>query len=183
MLILSRPIWSIGSHGRLPNVCLLSSCLENNIMEVHSDFEELLELFNKNEVEYLVVGAFALAHHGVPRYTGDMDLLVRPHSENSAKIMAALEAFGFGSLELSEADFCVLGRVIQLGVAPVRIDLVTSITGVTWEEAIVNGEEGRLGETPVLFLGRDAFIANKRAVGRHKDLADIEALGGETKST
>ena len=148
-------------------------------MEVQQDFKELLESFNAHQVEYLIVGGYALAFHGAPRFTGDMDLLVRPAPENARRILAALGAFGFGSLDLTEEDFTKPGQVIQLGVPPVRIDLVTSITGVDWERAAAGGVAGRFGDVDVRYIGREEFIANKRATGRHKDLADIEALGEE----
>jgi hypothetical protein len=149
-------------------------------MEVQQDFKELFESLNANQVEYLIVGGYALAFHGAPRFTGDMDVLVRPTAENGRKVLAALQSFGFGSLELAEDDFASPDRVVQLGVPPVRIDLVTSISGVNWEQAAANRVAGTYGDVPVFYIGREDFIANKRAVGRHKDLADIEALGEET---
>ena len=147
-------------------------------MEVQSDFRELLELFNANEVEYLIVGGYALAYHGAPRYTGDIDILVHSTSENARRILIALEAFGFGDLGLTEADFQASGRVVQLGVPPVRIDLITSIDGVSWDDAFQGKATGTYGDVPVHFIGRREFLDNKRAVGRQKDLADIEALEG-----
>lgn len=123
------------------------------------------------------MGAYALAYHGAPRYTGDMDILVRPHPENAQRIVKALEEFGFGSLGLGAEDFTVPDRVIQLGVTPVRIDLVTSITGVSWAEAVAGRVQGNYGDIVVHFLGRKEFILNKRALGRKKDQADLEALG------
>ncbi len=147
-------------------------------MEVQSDFKELLELFNAHEVEYLIVGGYALAYHGAPRYTGDIDLFVHPSPDNSKRILSALEAFGFGNLGLTEADFQVSGRVVQLGVPPVRIYIITSLDGVTWDAAVRGKIAGKYGDVPVHFIGRREFLVNKRAVGRQKDLADIEALEG-----
>ena len=121
---------------------------------------------------------FALAFHGAPRFTGDLDLLVRPASENASRVVAALDDFGFGDLGLSPTDFERPDRVIQLGVPPVRVDIVTSLTGVAWEEAVESSVPGRFGDVPVRYVGRDRLIDNKRAVGRKKDLADVEALGG-----
>ena len=148
-----------------------------SLMEIHNDFKELLELFNKHKVEYLVVGGYALAFHGAPRFTGDIDLLVRPVRENAERILAALNEFGFGSLDLSEDDFTMPGKVIQLGVPPIRIDIITSISGVSWEKADIGKVPGQYGQTSVCFISREDFIANKRATGRKKDAADIEALG------
>ena len=146
-------------------------------MEVQKDFSELLESFNAREVAYLIVGAHALAFHGAPRYTGDLDILVRPDKENARRVLAALSDFGFGSLELTAEDFTAPGRVVQLGVPPVRVDITTSITGVTWDEAYDGRVAGTYGNVPVHYLGRAQFVVNKRALARRKDLADLEALG------
>jgi len=148
-------------------------------MEIQKDFKELLELFNAHKVEYLVVGGYALAFHGAPRFTGDIDLLVKPDSENAKRILAALAEFGFGSLDISEDDFTVLQRVVQLGVPPVRIDIMTSLTGILYEKAMAGMVPGNYGEISVHFIGKEDLIANKKALGRKKDLADIEALGQE----
>lgn len=146
-------------------------------MEIHNDFKELLELFNAHKVEYLIVGGYALAFHGAPRFTGDIDLLVKPDPQNAEQILAALDDFGFGSLDLSGSDFSSPGNVIQLGVPPVRIDIITSVTGVTWDKADAGKVPGRYADCPVFFISREDFIANKKAIGRAKDAADIEALG------
>lgn len=148
-------------------------------MEVQRDFKELLALFNAREIEYIIVGAYALAFHGAPRYTGDLDILVRPDEENAKRILKALEEFGFGALGLSIGDFSAPERVVQLGVAPVRVDLVTSLTGLSWEEAVAGQVKGTYGDVTVHYLGKKEFIRNKRAIGRKKDLADLEALGEE----
>lgn len=150
---------------------------DTNIMDIRNDFKELLELFNKHKVEYLIVGGYALAFHGAPRFTGDIDLFVRPVCQNAERILAALNEFGFGSVDLSENDFTTPGKVIQLGVPPIRIDIITKASGVSWEKADASKVPGRYGQTPVFFISRDDFIANKRAIGRKKDAADIEALG------
>lgn len=145
-------------------------------MEIQPDFRELLVLFNGKSVEYLIVGGYALAFHGAPRFTGDLDILVRPDPVNAQRILEVLGQFGFGSLGLKAADFEKPDSVIQLGAPPVRIDLITSLTGVSWEEAFSGRVPGKYGDVPVHFLGRDSFVRNKRAIGRAKDLADIEVL-------
>jgi hypothetical protein len=104
-------------------------------MEVQPDFRDLLALLNAHEVAYLIVGGYALAFHGAPRFTGDIDLYVRPDQQNTRRVMAALADFGFGSLDISAGDFARREHVVQLGVPPVCVDLMTSITGVSWEEA------------------------------------------------
>ena len=123
------------------------------------------------------MGAYALAHHGAPRNTGDIDIYVRPSPDNARRVVEVLGEFGFGSLGLSETDFTQLQQVIQLGRPPVRIDLLTSLSGVSWEEADCGKVPGTYGDVPVSYLGRAQMTANKRATGRLKDLADLEALG------
>ena len=146
-------------------------------MEIQKDFKELLELLNAHEVEYLVVGGYALAFHGAPRFTGDIDLFVKPDAQNAKRILSALDEFGFGSLNLSQADFTSPDNVIQLGVPPVRVDIMTSLTGIPWDKARAGRTSGSYGGITVHFIGREDLIANKHALGRRKDLADIEALG------
>ena len=148
-------------------------------MVVQEDFRELLELLNEHKVEYMIVGGYALAYHGAPRFTGDIDIFVHPSYENAKNILSALGDFGFGSLNLTIDDFQDSNSVVQLGVPPVCIDIITSISGVTWEEANVGKKEGFYGDVPVYFLGREQYITNKRASGRKKDLADLESLGEE----
>ncbi|MEK7449007.1 MAG: hypothetical protein AAB019_05925 [Planctomycetota bacterium] len=123
-------------------------------MEVQPDFKELLKLFNVHKVEYIIVGGYAVAFHGAPRYTGDIDLFIKAARENARCVLKALVDFGFGSLELTESDFSKSEQVIQLGVPPVRIDLITSLTGVTWDQAEANKESGYYGDVPVFYIGR-----------------------------
>ena len=148
-------------------------------MTIPSDVKELLELLNSHKVEYLIVGAYALALHGAPRFTGDLDIYLKPDPANASLVLAVLKEFGFGSLELSEADFTKIGQVIQLGVPPVRIDFLTSLTGLTWQDAVDGQLQGKLDGIPVMFLGKEQYIRNKRALGRQKDLADAEILESE----
>jgi hypothetical protein len=145
-------------------------------MAVPKDLREFIESLNSHGVEFVVVGAHALAFHGHPRYTGDLDLLVRPTLENAARLEQALIAFSFSSLGLAAADFLEPGRVVQLGIAPNRIDLLTSITAVTFEEAWDQRVPGELSSVPVAFLSRQTLVKNKRATGRTQDAADVEAL-------
>ncbi len=147
--------------------------------EAQQDFKDLLELFNAHNVEYIIVGGYALAYHGAPRYTGDIDIFVNPVEGNAKRILAALNDFGFGSAGLKEADFGTPGNIIQLGEPPVRIDIITSISGVTWDEAISGRVQGKYGEITVYYLGRAQFILYKKAMNRKKDQADLEALGAE----
>jgi hypothetical protein len=146
-------------------------------MDAQPDYKELLGLFNEHNVEYIIVGSYALAFHGAPRFTGDIDILVNPLSRNAESILSVLDEFGFGTLNLQKEDFQKADSVIQLGVPPVRIDIVTSLTGVSWDEADRGKVVGMYGGIPVPFLGKEQYVKNKRATGRLKDLADLEALG------
>ncbi len=141
-----------------------------------SDFRELLASFHRHGIEYVIVGGCALAFHGAPHLTGDLDLFVRPTRENAKRILASLAELGFDSLTISADDFTKPGNVIQLGIPPTRIDLITSLTGASWEKADADKVPGRYGQTPVHFISRDDFIANKKATGRRKDAGDLEAL-------
>ena len=140
------------------------------------DFEELLELFNKYRVRYCIVGAYAVAFHVRPRYTKDMDILVEPSIENGRKIVAALKTFGFGSLQIEPKDFTRPGRFIQLGYEPVRVDLLTSIEGCTFEQAWKSRVRGSYGKQRTCFIGRDELVRNKKLSGRPQDQIDVETL-------
>ncbi len=146
-------------------------------MEVQQDFKELLELFNVHKVDYIIVDAYALGFHGVPRYTGDLDILVKPDSGNAERILKALDVYGFGAVGLSAADFEKQDNIVQLGHPPVRIDIITSLTGVLWDDAWIGRIEGSFGGVDVQYIGRKEYIVNKKALGRKKDMADLEALG------
>lgn len=147
-------------------------------MELYPEWKELFESFDARGVEYLVVGGHALAFHGAPRFTGDLDILVRPTEANAHRVILALKDFGFEFPNLTAEDFMELESVVQLGRPPVRVDLLTSLSGVTWEEADTGKTPGKFGDLTVNFLGRTDLIRTKRATGRRQDLADIEALGG-----
>jgi hypothetical protein len=146
-------------------------------MEAQRDFEELFELLNKHRVKYMVVGGYALAFHGAPRYTGDIDILIEPNGKNAERILAALADFGFKSVKLSRSDFTSPKMVIQLGIPPVRIDIITSLTGISWKQAYAGRVKGHYGDVTINYIGKKQLVSNKKAVGRKKDLADIEALG------
>lgn len=144
--------------------------------KVEKDFEELLQLFNRHNVKYCIIGAFAVAFYSVARYTKDIDILVDLDRENAKKIIKALHDFGFGSLGLTEDDFCKSGSIIQLGVEPVRIDLINAISGCDSEAIWQHLQQGRYGGQDVYFIGRDDLIRNKQAAGRPQDLADLARL-------
>ena len=145
-------------------------------MKLHPDFSDFVAALNDNEVECVIVGSFALAFHGSPRATGDIDFWIRPTNSNAKALVKALRDFGFGGLDVTEEDI-VSGKIIQLGFPPVRIDIITIIDGLVTEEIWQTKEKGKLGPHDVFYLGREAFIKNKRTMRRHKDLADLELLG------
>ncbi len=144
-------------------------------MDLHTDFVELLESFNAAGVEYVIVGGYAMAAHGRPRYTADFDVYVRPTSENAHRVIAALRAFGFGSVGLEASDFERPGPVVQLGYEPWRIDILTRLDGVSWDEAALDVKNVHWGgQAPV--IGLRALIQNKLASGRPQDLVDAATL-------
>lgn len=145
-------------------------------MNLAPDFDEFCALLIARSVEFVIVGAHALAFHGAPRFTGDLDILVRPTSENGERLLNAITAFGFPAAPLTAAEIAGGRKLIEMGVAPVQIHVMSQIDGVTWDEIWKGHERGAFGHQEVAFIGRDAFIKNKRAAGRPKDLADIEAL-------
>ncbi|MDD9947720.1 MAG: nucleotidyltransferase [Myxococcales bacterium] len=150
----------------------------NESVELNDDFRDMLEALVASDVDFVIVGAHALAAHGLPRATGDIDILVRPTEENAERVLAALAKFG-APLEahgVSRADFSTPGRVYQIGLPPRRIDLLTEISGVSFEDAWAGRVTTSIGGVPVSILGRDSLVKNKRATGRDKDLLDVRAL-------
>lgn len=143
---------------------------------MNRDFVEMLSALSAVGAEYLVVGAHALAAHGAPRATGDLALWVRPTEENARLVMAALRAFGAPLFDLTERDLLAPDTVFQIGLPPSRIDLLSGISGVTFDEAWPHRLMVTIGSLQVPVLGRDDFIANKQATGRSKDLSDLTLL-------
>jgi len=146
-------------------------------MDLEKDLREFVELLNALNVRYVVVGAFAVAYHGYPRYTGDIDLFVESSEENAERLVQVIERFGFGDLNLSVEDFLHEDQVIQLGVAPSRIDLLTFLSGVTFQEAWSTRENGEINGLMVPFISKEMLKRNKTASGRMQDLADLQRLG------
>lgn len=143
---------------------------------MNRDLIDLLAAFNDHDVEYIVVGAHALAAHGHVRATKDLAVWVRPTAENAARAFAALSEFGAPLQDLTEEDLAITGTVYQIGVAPVRVDIMTAIDGVRFEEASPDRVVVPMDGTPVPVLSRHHLIANKKASGRLQDLADVERL-------
>ena len=143
---------------------------------MNPDFVDLLRAFAAADVRFLIVGAYALAVHGRPRATGDLDVWIDATRENAPRVMSALSAFGAPMQEISADDFSQEGIVYQIGVPPGRIDILTQLTGLTFAEAWPDRVRRPFGDIDVDFIGRDAFIRNKRATGRARDLGDIEEM-------
>ena len=146
--------------------------------ELHRDFADLLEEFISERVEFLLVGAFAVAANGAPRHTGDLDVWIRAEPVNAERVIRALRRFGapLPAHGVTADDFAKPGDVYQLGVPPVRIDILTAISGVTFDESWPNRIEAEVGGLRLAFIGIRELIRNKRASGRAKDLQDIELL-------
>ena len=145
-------------------------------MKLQRDLREFVESLSSSGVEFLVVGGHAVAFHGHPRYIGDIDFLVRPTKENAERVLDAISRFGLPQLTLSAEDFTRPVSVVQLGRPPNRIDLLTEISGVDFATAWAGRETADLDGCSVFILGRKELLLNKRASGRPKDLADIDAL-------
>jgi hypothetical protein len=143
---------------------------------MNQDFVDLLRAFIAAEVRFLIVGAYALALHGRPRATGDLDVWVEATPQNAERVMRALASFGAPMNDISIADFSSEGVTYQIGVPPGRIDILTELTGISFSEAWADRMRRPFGEIEVDFIGRTSFIRNKRATGRPKDLGDIEGL-------
>lgn len=145
---------------------------------VSRDFVALFECLNRHEVKAIIVGAHAIAFHAKPRYTKDIDVLIEPSSDNAERVLQALDDFGFGSVGLSVEDFTQPGIIVQLGYEPNRVDLLTSISGVPFEQAWEHRVEGLFGDQPVYYLGLQDLRLSKKAAGRLQDLADLDMLEG-----
>lgn len=140
------------------------------------DFKEFIELLNKNEVRYLIVGGYAVAFHGHPRYTKDFDVWIESTPKNAERILKALELFGFGSLGLAKKDFLEKDQIIQLGYPPNRIDLMTSLEALDFKDCYHSRVQFEIQDVKVNFIDAANLKKNKRATGRAQDLADIENL-------
>jgi hypothetical protein len=146
------------------------------LAKLQADLREFIALLNSHNVEYLVVGGHAVAFHGHPRFTGDIDFFIRTTRENVQRLLRVLDVFGFGGLGISEDDLAKEGRVVSLGQPPNRIDLLTSISGVAFDAAWESRVQTVLDDQPVALLGWADLLKNKEASGRQKDKADLEKL-------
>ena len=140
------------------------------------DFKEFVALLKEHGAEYMIVGDYAVGVHGYPRYTGDLDIWLKPDRENAERVMRALRDFGFGGLSISVDDLTKENNIIQLGQPPLRIDLLMSIDGVTFEESFANRVERTFDGLAMYFIGYHDLVKNKKASGRHRDLDDVENM-------
>lgn len=143
---------------------------------LNPDFQEFIQSLNENKVRYLVVGGYAVALHGHPRYTKDLDVWIELSQENAKRVVKALAQFGFGSLGLTEGDFLVPDQIIQLGNPPNRIDILTTLQGVDFETCYTSRVQVVIDDVTVDFIDLDNLKKNKKAVGRLQDLANLEKL-------
>lgn len=146
-------------------------------MIIDKNFKEFIQLLNKNRVKYLVVGGYAVALHGHPRYTKDLDIWIYVNTDNADRLIITLNEFGFTSLDLNSNDFLTYGNVVQLGAPPNRIDLLTSVDGVEFDSCYESKFEVEIEGIRVNFINLEDLKKNKKASGRHQDLADLENLG------
>lgn len=146
------------------------------LMQLPRDFNEFLQLLNKNQVEYLLVGGYAVGYHGFPRATGDMDIWVHANPEGAVKIVAALVAFGFSASSLTHEPFTKPRQVVRIGTPPLRIELLTTVSGVDFQECYRRRQLAVFDGVEVPIISLDDLKANKRAAGRLKDLNDLENL-------
>lgn len=145
----------------------------------NQDFSEFIASLNANQVNYLVVGGYAVAFHGYPRYTKDLDIWIERAPENADRLIRALQAFGFASLGLKSGDFLEADQVVQIGYPPNRIDLLTDVSGLSFEECYSAKVEVEVVGVKVDFIDLENLKKNKKATGRLQDLADLEKLEDE----
>ena len=144
--------------------------------QLPTDFKDFLRLLSSHGVEYLVVGGYAVAYHGRPRATGDLDLWIAIHQRNAASVVQVLQEFGFTSSEVSADLFLSENRVVRMGVPPLRIEILTSVSGVAFDECYRARLRDTVDGIPIDFIDLDHLKRNKKAAGRHKDLDDLESL-------
>lgn len=145
-------------------------------MKIQIHFKELLTLLEKNKAEYMIVGGYAMAYHGFPRFTKDIDIFFKNSKENIRKVRKSLISFGFNENELNESLFSEPGNIIQFGIVPLRVDIINEIDGVKFDEAAANCVRGNYSDVKVNFIGKAELLKNKKASGRDQDLIDAKNL-------
>jgi predicted nucleotidyltransferase len=176
---MSRMIWPIGCNSRrmsgwpASNFCAASSTL---MEKLDANFADFLRSLNRHEVKYLVVGGYAVGYHGFVRATGDLDVFVGISEANAGKLVAAFRDFGFDVPELSRGVFMERGKIVRIGVPPLRLEVMNDISGVSFPECYARRIEEMIDGVRINFIDREKLLVNKRAAGRPKDLADVDAL-------
>ncbi len=145
-------------------------------MTLAQDFEDFVKLLNQHAVEYMVVGGYALAFHGKPRHTGDLDIWINISEDNALKLLSVIRDFGFASMGFEKEDFLRPGYISQIGYPPIRIDILNSIDGIEFGEAVKNMRKIAVDDFMVNYIGASDFIKNKEASGRTQDIADIKEI-------
>jgi hypothetical protein len=173
------PTWTIGflvrpRSGSPPWNCFAGCIME--ITRIPTDFKEFFELLNEEKVEYLLIGGYAVAYHGYPRYTADMDIWINPNPNNLESLILALRKFGFKSQPFTVETFLGKEKIFQFGVPPTRIDLITFTPGVEFEECYPKADTIQIERMKIFVIDRESLVKNKRACGRPKDIVDVEEL-------
>jgi len=145
-------------------------------MNLDKDFEDFVVLLNKYEVTYMVIGGYALAFHGQPRHTGDLDIWIDVSDNNAQKMLSVINDFGMASLGLKKVDFLQKGTITQIGYPPLRIDILNEIDGINFKDAYLNKLIIDIEGLPINYIGLDDLIKNKQTTGRKQDLTDVNAL-------
>ena len=173
-----RRMWLIGMPAARWNACVMSRSSAGSTMDLTlpPDFKDFLSLLNSNGVEYLLIGGYAVAYHGYPRTTNDMDIWIAPRPDNAAKMVAALREFGFGVRELSDSLFLDERSIVRMGIPPMRIEVMTAISGVDFQTCFSKRVLDSIDGVRVSLIDLQNLKANKKASGRHKDLDDLEHL-------
>jgi hypothetical protein len=175
----ARAVCSFGADSRPRNGLKEWNCcvkLRTPMIPLPRDFQDFLRLLNANAAKYVVVGGYAVAYHGYVRYTGDLDVFVELSADNAVKLVRALRDFGFNLPQLEPALFLRKGRIVRMGYEPMRLEVLNEIDGVSFQECYRHRRRAKLGNLTVHFIALPQLIQNKRASGRQKDLADVEAL-------
>lgn len=145
-------------------------------MFINKDYKEFIELLNKHKVEYLIIGAYAVAFHSIPRFTGDIDFLINVNEKNAEKMVNVINDFGFSSLKLTKSDFLEPFQIIQLGHSPIRIDIITGIKGLNFNKLFKNKIVSHYDDIPAYYISCDDLIETKKVANRDKDKLDIKNL-------
>ena len=169
---------AIGGHERPTNAYNTLNYYVGSIMDITlpNDFKDFLKLLNEHQVDYLLIGGYAVGYHGYPRATDDLDIWIMIHPENATRVVSVLRAFGFDTPELVPDLFLAENTVIRMGVSPIRIEVLTTISGVQFDDCYANRIRDTIDGVDVMLLSLPDLKINKQASGRHKDLDDLEHL-------